>query len=118
MTVLDEGRFSAVLDDVTPDLIRASDGDTVYVGIVLTERTGKNITGAGFKVSVAGYDDPGDWHDPDTLEFPETSQVRLRILVGATGSLQLPPDSYTPWAQVHDGVETVAVRVEDRITLS
>lgn len=99
-------------------LIRASVGDTEYVAVTLTETTATNISGATFKVSLGAYDAPNGWRDPDAIELLSSSQVRLKLLVGAQGTVTPAPGIYWLWAQISDNPETEAIRIDSRIVIT
>lgn len=100
-------------------LIRASAGDTEYVSAVVTETNGVNISGDVFKVSLGSYDSPNGWRVPDAVEMLSLSQIRVKLLVGAQGTVVPTPGTYWLWIQVGDAPETETVRVStDRIIVA
>lgn len=76
-------------------------GAKEYVGAVITERTGKSITGATFEVglSLSRSVPPAEWVAPSVSVQGDTAADRIvKLLIDNT----TPPGEYTLWVRVTD----------------
>lgn len=98
--------------------IRASVGEAEYLSAVITETTGKTITGDTFTLSLGTYDAPATWTPPDVTQTITASSVRLKLLVGAGGTVNPTANTYWLWVRVADAPETNVLRIDERITIA
>lgn len=96
--------------------IRTSSGAIQYLAVLLTETSGKNISGDTYELSLGAYDTPGTWFAP-TVEIVTTSQVRVKALVGAGQTINPAPGTYWLWYRVTDTPEVDPERVDERIVI-
>jgi hypothetical protein len=99
--------------------IRSSTGGTKYLSAVVTETTGKTITSDTFQVALTLEGaNPVTWQSPDVTQTVTTSSVRVKLLVGATGTLNPAAGAYYLWVKVTDTPEIEPIRIDERITIA
>jgi len=90
-------------------IIRPNYGDVVYVSVVFTETTGRDISSDSFLIGLSSFDEPPtDGRTPDLVTSISASQKQVSLLVG--GAYTPDAGTYWPWVQVTDAPETEWVR--------
>jgi hypothetical protein len=103
------------MDSVT---IIVSAGAKRYVGGTITEKTGKDISGATFQISLGSESLPGrTWLTPDSSVPGDTNASRIvKYLVSSTTPSGLVrPGTYWAWVRVTDTPEIEPLRVQGPI---
>lgn len=94
--------------------ILTSAGAAEYVGGTVSETSGKDISGATFKMSLGSSTQPGPWVDP-SVSSPGAgnSQRVLKLLVSST----TPKGRYYVWARISDSPEVAPVKFPQEIVV-
>jgi hypothetical protein len=106
-TTLEVDRWTAYLEDDMPRTIAASLGAHGYVSVLVTETTGKDISGVTFQMALKrnGQVLSGTWSPPSVNTAVTTSQRRLKVLVGAGQTLNPAAGRYRAAVQATDNPE-------------
>src|SRR4051812_26575651 len=84
-------------------------GSTEYVSALVTGPEGVDLTDDTVQVTIADASDRSPenpaWRAPSTLEFPTVTTVRVRLLIGPTGDVDLEVGRWRLWARVVDNPE-------------
>lgn len=97
--------------------IRRPAGAASYVGGIVRDTTGQDLSVTTFQVSFGTRTDPGaTWYDPDINEAGDTPSTRhISYLVTATTPDALPAGDYYVWIKVEDLPEVELLRVPEII---
>jgi len=94
-------------------VIYVSDGAQEYVSVTITELTGKDISADPVWISLGTPTAPATWNTA-TLLVASGATVTFGLLVDSN----TPVGTYTAWAKIGDGPETVVRRSDGTVTLA
>lgn len=100
--------------------ILVSAGAAKYVGGTVIEKTGKNISGATFQISLGSEFQPGrTWLAPDVSIAGDNNSERIvkYLVTASTPSGLVVPGTYWAWVRVTDTPEIEPLRVQGPINV-
>lgn len=104
---------SLIEGDVMDRIILKSSGATEYVGGVITETTGKNISAATVQMALGSATVPGTFAAPSTDTSGPVNVRKVTMLVGTTPNT--PKGEYWVWVKVTDTPEVTTLRLPQKV---